>query len=283
MADNGFSFRKFVSVMTTLSFLGIAVSGLVFFVMPPGRVAYWTGWSMMGLGKDQWGALHIWFGMIFIVCALLHLYYNWKPLMSYLKSKTSGTFGFRGEWVLATIVFGVIIGGTLAEVAPFSSLIAFNESIKDSWAPRGGAEDAPIPHAELLSVKELAGEVGVEAAVMMENMKKAGVTVESADEIIGDLAKANGVTPAALFKIATGKSSVQARGQGNLGGVGQGHGMGIGQMTVEEYCQEQGLDVEHVLKNIHDAKLEADKDTKIRDIAMQLGYKPKDVLELLNK
>ena len=41
-----FQWRAFVTLFVTLSFLLIAVSGLVLYVAPPGRVAHWssTAW-----------------------------------------------------------------------------------------------------------------------------------------------------------------------------------------------------------------------------------------------
>jgi len=71
-----FEWRAFVSVTTMLSFLGMSVTGVVLFVTPPGRIAHWTGWTLSGLTKDQWVALHIWFSLVFLVTAAFHLYLN---------------------------------------------------------------------------------------------------------------------------------------------------------------------------------------------------------------
>ncbi len=42
------------------------------FVSPPGRVANWTNWSLVGLTKHQWGGLHIWFSTVFLFVAIVH-------------------------------------------------------------------------------------------------------------------------------------------------------------------------------------------------------------------
>jgi len=39
VSKNQFSFRAFVSVMVTLSFIMLSVTGTILFVTPPGRVA----------------------------------------------------------------------------------------------------------------------------------------------------------------------------------------------------------------------------------------------------
>jgi len=92
-----FQWRAFVSVTSMLSFLGMSVTGVALFVTPPGRIAHWTGWTLSGLTKDQWVALHIWFSIVFLVAAAFHLYLNWKPLVSYFKNRARRTFALRWE------------------------------------------------------------------------------------------------------------------------------------------------------------------------------------------
>jgi hypothetical protein len=48
------------------------------YIEPHGRVAYWTKWSFLGLEKDQWGNIHIFSGLLFLVAGGFHLYYNLK-------------------------------------------------------------------------------------------------------------------------------------------------------------------------------------------------------------
>ena len=57
MSKRSLSGRGLVSVLTLTSFLVLAFTGCILFVTPPGRVANWTGWTMLGLTKHEWGAL----------------------------------------------------------------------------------------------------------------------------------------------------------------------------------------------------------------------------------
>jgi len=68
--------RAFVSVISGFSFLGMAFTGAMLFVTPPGRIAHWTGWTLLGLGKEQWAAQHMLFSLVFFVAALIHLFYT---------------------------------------------------------------------------------------------------------------------------------------------------------------------------------------------------------------
>jgi hypothetical protein len=136
-AKQRFNWRGFVSVATGLSFLVMSITGIVLFITPKGRVAHWVEWRMLGLTKDQWGGLHIWFSLIFMVMAAFHIYLNWKPLLNYFRDRVRRTYALRREWLFSLIICGIVFAGTLADVAPFSSLLVWNELIKNSWEVPG--------------------------------------------------------------------------------------------------------------------------------------------------
>jgi hypothetical protein len=303
-----FSWRAFFSVLSALSFIGMVFTGVILFIVPPGRIANWTGWTIIGLTKHQWIGLHDWFSIIFIIAAVFHIYLNWKPLLSYFKSKVSKAFALRIEWALALVVCCVVFLGTLGDIRPFSSLLVWNENIKHSWdSPQ---RRAPIPHAELLSLAELAEQVGdVSLDTIMSNLKSRGIEVESADVVLGDLAEANNMTPAHLYDIALGQAG-PGRGQGGhgQGGGRQGAGgqggrqagqqadtqvntsalhqqegaiRGIGRMTLQSYCDQSGLDVNEAVKKLQEAGYNASADMTIRGIADSAGVHPSQIRTLL--
>ena len=160
VTNNKFSRRGFVSALTALSFIAMTVTGLVLFVTPPGRFANWTDWRMFGLTKHQWGATHIWLSLLFLGAAGFHIYLNWRPMISYFKSRITRHFGLRREWVLAVVLCIIVGTGTLAEIPPFSSLMALNETTKHSWENKKPEVRPPIPHAELMTLRELADNTG---------------------------------------------------------------------------------------------------------------------------
>jgi len=156
--SSSFQWRALTSVLMTLGFLLLAVSGSVLFLSPPGRVANWTNWTMLGLRKSDWSGLHIWFGTLFLSMSALHVFFNWRPLISYFKNRATRSVGFRKEWAVAAGICVVVFGGTRAGIPPFSTLLAWNEEVKESWDRP--AERAPIPHAELLTLAGLAEKGG---------------------------------------------------------------------------------------------------------------------------
>ncbi|MCK4342142.1 MAG: DUF4405 domain-containing protein [Phycisphaerae bacterium] len=269
-----FSGRGFTSVATTLCFVALAVTGVVLFVTPPGRVAYWTDWRLFGLTKDNWSALHIWFALLFLIAAGFHIWLNWRPLLGYFKSRVTRRFALRWEWTLALILCGVVAVGTLAEFPPFPSLIAWNEAIKGSWEKSD--ERAPIPHAELLSLRELAGKADLDLETMMVRLKAAGIAVESPVSIVRDLAHEHGITPVQLYNIAIRESERGNNGRSGIGG-------GMGRTTLKQFCVDEGLDLTVSLERLRAAGLEADAEMTLRDIATRGGLRPADLRGILRE
>lgn len=290
-----FQWRALASVMSALTFIAMSVTGLALFVTPPGRFAHWTGWTLASLTKDQWGALHIWFSLVFMVAALLHLYLNWRPMVSYFKDRLGKAFALRWEWVLSLVICVVVFWGTLAHITPFSNVLAWNEQIKYSWEE--SAQRAPIPHAELMTLGELAEKTeGLDAETMLSNLRENGIEVESAEVVLGDLAQQNGMTPNRLYNLATGQQGGRAGGggrglggrggHGGSGGAGSGFGgggggRGMGRLTLQQYCDQEGLDVQIALERLQAEGLEAKETMTIRDIAATGNLHPSALRDVL--
>ena len=144
------------SILIAASFLLLLISGAVLFVSPPGRVANWGNWRMIGLTKHEWTGVHTWFAAVFVFMAVFHLVFNLRPLMNYFRDHLSRRFGWRWEWVVALALCFGVFAGAQSRIPPFSTLLNFGERVKKSWEDVRTA--APLPHAELLSFKELASQ-----------------------------------------------------------------------------------------------------------------------------
>ena len=273
-----FSWRAFFSLLAAVSFIGMTFTGVILFVVPPGRIANWSGWTMLALTKDQWIGLHDWFSIIFVVAAGFHLYYNWKPFVSYLKSRITKAFALRAEWLAALIVCIIAFAGTVFGVSPFSTLMEWNESIKQSYdSPR---QRGPVPHAELMTLAELAESyTGVELETMLENLRQHGIKVESPDAVLGELAEANNLTPSELYNIAVGhRPEGRGGGGGGFGAQGGGGGgSGFGRMTLRQYCEQAGLDVDTAVRKLSDSGYKASPESTMRAIADSAGVRPSQV------
>ncbi len=114
---------------------------------------------MIGLTKHEWSGVHTWFAAVFVLTAVFHLVFNFRPLMNYFRDRLTRRLGWRWEWVAAVALCGGVFVGVQTRIPPFSTLLTFGEGVKQSWEDARTA--APLPHAELLSLRELASQAKV--------------------------------------------------------------------------------------------------------------------------
>ena len=276
--SSAFRFRPFVSLLTGFSFLMIVMTGAVLYITPPGRVANWTNWQFWGLSKHQWIDLHICFSALFLIVSIIHIWLNGKSLLRYLVSKTAAAKRLRWEWVASLMICGIVSWGALKPFVPFSSLLDLNNRIKFSWENQ--EVKAPVAHAELLSIAEVAKQADIEIETIIGNLQSHQIEAD-ADDIFGDLAARHNLSPDALYEMAMNQPQTDSgeRG-GNRHGQGGGSG-GFGRMTLEEACADMNLDMAVVLETLKNAGLSASAEQTIRQIADENGIHPSEIRQLL--
>jgi hypothetical protein len=117
-------------LLLTLLFLALGFSGVILFLTPRGRVANWTGWTMLGLEKQGWQAVHINIALLFLVVAGLHLFLNWGMFWGYIKKKASLSLNLKLEMLVAVVIAGGVLVGTIKGVSPFGALMTLNYHIR---------------------------------------------------------------------------------------------------------------------------------------------------------
>ena len=210
-----FKTRGFVSFTLALSFIIISLSGVVLYIMPHGRVAYWINWKIAGFSKDDWDAVHTIVGFLFMIIAVVHFYLNWTTFVNYLKSKVQKGIRLKKELVTSVILSGIIVVGTIGGIPPFSTIMDIGESIKESWGTN--IERAPIPHAELMTLDNFIQNLGLSHEKVVNNLESYGIKIESTDETLKSIALRHDMSPHELFRI------IQPR-RGGGEGIGGGRG-----------------------------------------------------------
>ena len=130
--------RKATSLTAALSFVLIILTSIVLYIVPHGRVAYWANWKLWGLTKTDWGDIHINLGFLFLISLFLHIYYNWKPLIAYLKNKAKQLTVFTPEFNVAILITIACVVGTYFSLPPFSWVIDLNGQVKDNGTAKYG-------------------------------------------------------------------------------------------------------------------------------------------------
>ncbi|MCX8084198.1 MAG: DUF4405 domain-containing protein [Calditerrivibrio sp.] len=195
-------FRKTISFLAFWSFLALSITGIVLFIIPQGRIAYWADLHILGLDKTQWGNLHITFSALFLITGSLHIYLNWKALLYYLKNKAQMITFATPPFLSATVIFLLFFIGTYYEVSPFKDLIKLGDTIKESWKDKVG--EPPYPHAELSKIGQLAKKEGMEKEIIIQILKDNNIIFNENDNLL-TIARKNNTTPSKLFEFIESK------------------------------------------------------------------------------
>ena len=188
-----------MSISLLLSFLVIAVSGIILYIAPPGRVARWISWIMVGFSREQWEDLHTLFSYLFIILGVLHLFlFNWNLFFSYLRSRITKKLNRKREIIYAAVTFILIAFFTLAKLPPIYSIMDFGNKVSSGWADKRGTP--PVPHAEEMTINEISKELlGSEPEVVISKIRELGFIVEAGSQRLDSVAASNKVAPSDLF------------------------------------------------------------------------------------
>jgi hypothetical protein len=148
------SFRRIISLTSFLSFILLAVTSVILYIVPHGRVAYWSNWHMWGLSKSEWGNLHINVGVLFLVVVMIHTILNWNAIVNYMKTREKKLIIFTMDFNIAMVLVLITTLCSIYMLPPYSWVIEFGESIKDRASITYG--EPPYGHAELSTIRVLA-------------------------------------------------------------------------------------------------------------------------------
>lgn len=204
-------FRRIISLTAMVSFMVLILTAIVLFIQPHGRVAYWVDWRLWGLSKTQWDSTHIHAGILFLISIVLHLYYNWRSILSYLKDRIGQVRVFNLHFNIALLITFLIVCGTIIGIPPFRWVMNLNESIKESAVKTYGKP--PYGHAELSSLKTLAFRMDFDLDRSIQGLKAAGINFENINQRIVDIARSNGKTPKQVFDSMIQAQEIHERGR----------------------------------------------------------------------
>ncbi|QGY44394.1 DUF4405 domain-containing protein [Maribellus comscasis] len=269
---NKFSWRAFISFGLSYSFIVIIVSGIILYVAPPGRYAHWVNWEIAGLTKEGWQALHTVFSFSFVILSVFHLFtVNWKAFLSYIKSKTTSGLNKKREFIFSSGLFVIFFFGILFSLPPFQSVMDASEYFTDSWEK--AEEEPPIPHAELLTLAELNGQLtNITLEEITNNLSRHQISFSNTNQqTLSEIAKINGTTPLEIYRQITRKPESQRQGSG------------IGRKTIEDFALELNKDADDVLKLLKENRIKAEKGQTLRDIGDNNNIPPRDIYDLISK
>lgn len=269
-----FKFRAFTALIVLWSFIVENVTGIVLYIVPPGRIAHWTNWKLWGFTKEQWAALHTIFGYIFLIFAVIHIYYNWKAIMNYIKQKIKAGIRMRLELSISLVLTVLVFVATAISIPPFSTVMNFGTKMKNSWEE--SRQEPFIPHAELMNLEEFINQIGMPMERAEKILENNGINVRDTSSSIQDIAKDNNTSPVALFEILKTLDDTTASKKQSMGG-------GYGWKTLENLAQELDIPIQDIMEFLQSKGIDAKKDEVIRNVAEKNGMTPYELVGMIQK
>ncbi len=272
------SLRRIISLTLFLAIAMMLTSSIILYIVPHGRVAYWASWKLWGLSKTQWGNLHTNAGLLMLIAASFHVYYNWRPVTSYMKNKARDFKLFTPNFNMALAVTAVFATLTLLEVPPMVWIQDLGESIKDDGTETYG--EPPYGHAEESSLRIFLRNVGLDPEEAKAHMAAAGIEANDPDVLIADLAHDNNLSPQALFELMKGPQDERPTGPKAIPTTMPA---GSGRLTLEAFCQSYNRDLAQAVTILKTAGVKFDPGHTLKDIAAANGMEALDLLDLLRE
>ena len=281
MLKNKQSARSLTAFLVTWAFLILTLSGIVLYIVPQGRIAYWVNWSLLGLGKSQWGNLHMVFGGLFIGSGILHLYFNWKPFKKYLADRAAGHLRIKRELLVSLLISLLIVIGAIANLPPVSWIFELNEQLKESWVTSPELEP-PFGHAEEISLAALARRTNLDLEMARSELEARGIRLHGPQDTLNEIARANDSTPMAIWQyIRRFESRPEAGAMTALQVEARYAGSGIGRKTVAQVAQTVGVDPLLAHERLKTAGLETGDGEQLKQLAEKHDITPMDLLKVI--
>ncbi len=264
--------KKISSLTLGISFLIMSYTWVILFIVPHGRVAYWANWHLFGLSKGQYGELHTTSMLVFLIFASLHIYYNWKPILSYLKDKTKKVTFTKKEFLIALLINVIFVVGTLVQVQPFKGFLSMGEKIKGNWTKKYG--EPPYGHAEETKLRVFCRKMGINLNDAKEILENNNIIFKE-NETLKTIGINNFIAPSKVYQMIKPEGS-------NLNGVDGISNMG--RKTLQDLSDMKKIDLSHAIKVIKSKGLhDVESDRRLKHIADELDVTPFEVYELISE
>lgn len=291
--------RRVVSLTVLLSFVLLSVTGILLFLSPEGRVAYWSHWTLLGMTKTQMSQIHTTVMVLFLVGGVWHIVLNWKPILGYLKNRSRQIRPLTPEMGVAAVLTALFTAGPLLGLFPFQQFLDAGAGVKDHWEATQGAP--PWGHAEentlarfcrgMEDYERLEHQrlVAVDCDAALAAIRDQGMEVEGTNQKLLDIAEANGTTPQALGAIVmtVARELTPAEAAARLQPEVptdrfQKPYSGLGRMTLASYAEEYGYDLAEMRAILAKAGWTVDPSATLREEATRLGTDPEGIVAALN-
>ncbi|MCX5717072.1 MAG: DUF4405 domain-containing protein [Nitrospirae bacterium] len=284
MSEKKFHTKGFISLLTALSMIFMTISGVVLYIVPPGRITYWTNWKLLFLTKENWIDMHVLTSLLFVIGAAYHIYLNWSIFTVYIVKKAERVLALKKELAIASVLTAIFVIASVYRIPPLSYVLTLSDYFKDSWVTSKELEP-PFGRAELLSLKSFAKKMDIDLNSAIEELEESGIKVESAGEPIEVIAKKNNTSPMEIYaKIrkfertsATDAASALTPQQVEE----KFTGAGVGKKTLAQFAHENKIDMDHAKKKLAQKNIEIKESETLKQVAERYNTSPIELLKII--
>lgn len=271
MNERNWSGRVFTSLCSLVSFILLCFTGIILYIEPHGRVAYWIKWHFLNLEKDQWGSIHIYSGLLFLVGGGFHIYYNWKPLIRYLSGKIESALRYKRELMISSIIFIWIAVSGIWSLPPLVYVSDLGEAIKNSWVTSPELEP-PFGHAELASLQTFCKKQRIPLDQAMLELRNAGFTVDSPRSTLIEIAESKRTSGMGVYEVIKKLEAKPAAIKPGAAWTAEKveetfSGTGLGNKTIGQIIKEMELNSGKVYQRLKAIDIEAKDDDRLKSLA----------------
>ncbi|MDY0131766.1 MAG: DUF4405 domain-containing protein [Desulforegulaceae bacterium] len=267
--------RKTVSLTSLLAFVFVVITSAVLFIVPQGRIAYWADWRLLGLTKEQWEAVHINLGILFIISLFFHIYYNWNSILLYLKNKAREFKVFTPEFNISILVVFIFIGGTIGNFPFFSTIINLSENIKNKAAVKYG--EPPYGHAELSTLESFSRRMGLGFDESIILLRSKGFEIHNRSASLKEIARFNKTSPQNLYlSLKTGSSQPM-----KFENKSKSFFSGKGKSSLVEIAKDYNLNPEELFSYFNKKNLKIDMNLSLRENSEANNMRPLELYKII--
>ena len=188
-----FNWRALVGNLLLISGLIEIISGI--YLYTPGYIATVIEWNFLGLTFRQWAIVHTVFGLVFVIAAVWHIVYNWKPIVRYLKGAAAKAVSYRRELFWSTLVVLFFSVTSIADWPPSGPIWDYRYTLREYWVAWGFRD---------MTLEQLAENRRVPIEKAISRLEKYGIKAEP-DSNLAELAKNSKYTAYDIYLIVRGR------------------------------------------------------------------------------
>lgn len=280
--------RKTVSMTALFSFIYLAFTGIVMYVIPPGRIAYWADWRIFGMSKTMYTETHTMISMLFLVSMILHIWLNWRLLLSYMRDGSGRFIILTRETIAGILLAAVFVGGTIFMVPPFATVVNKLTDIKEGYG--GSLGNPPYPHAELTKLGTFVKRMNIDTAEALSILSREGIRFIP-DDTLKTIAEENATDPAHIYALLKQAQKSEPQDVHMYEGVQNGvdmskydsmMGTGMGKKTVKDSAGSAGISVDEAIKRLAKYSISAAPDDRLKDLGAKADMVPIDIYIIID-